>query len=97
MATRAWRIRGADDAAPEEDGVWRIDLDSGDAELVLALAEIVGMDPDASMAGQIHWLNHAQINTDGSRLAVLHRWAAVRRASANAAGDAGRRTGRTRG
>ncbi|MCY3895146.1 MAG: hypothetical protein OXG17_01620 [Chloroflexi bacterium] len=64
----------ADDAAPAEDGVWRIDLASGDAELVLSLAEIVGMDPDASMAGQIHWLNHAQINTDGSRVAVLHRW-----------------------
>ena len=26
------------------------------------------------MAGQKHWLNHAQINTDGSRVAVLHRW-----------------------
>ncbi len=64
----------ADEGAPREDGVWRIDLDSGDAELVLSLAEIVGMDPDASMAGQIHWLNHAQINTDGSRVAVLHRW-----------------------
>ena len=64
----------AEDAAPAGDGVWRIDLASGDAELVLSLAEIVGMDPDASMAGQVHWLNHAQINTDGSRVAVLHRW-----------------------
>lgn len=64
----------ANDAAPSEDGVWTIDLESGVAELVLSLAEIVGMDPDANMAGQIHWLNHAQINTDGSRVAVLHRW-----------------------
>ena len=64
----------AKDLAPTQDGVWRIDLASGEAELVLALAEIVGMDPDASMAGEIHWLNHAQINTDGSRVAVLHRW-----------------------
>jgi len=64
----------ADVEAPSEDGVWRIDLASGSAELVLALAEIVGMDSDASMVGQIHWLNHAQINTDGSRVAVLHRW-----------------------
>ena len=64
----------AKDLAPTPDGVWRIDLASGEAELVLSLAEIVGMDPDASMAGEIHWLNHAQINTDGSRVAVLHRW-----------------------
>ncbi len=64
----------AKDLAPTQDGVWRIDLASGEAELVLSLAEIVGMDPDASMAGEIQWLNHAQINTDGSRVAVLHRW-----------------------
>ena len=64
----------AKDLAPTPDGVWRIDLASGEAELVLSLAEIVGMDPDASMAGETHWLNHAQINTDGSRVAVLHRW-----------------------
>ena len=64
----------ADEGAPGNDGVWRIDLDSGGAELVLSLGEIVGMDSDASMAGQKHWLNHAQINTDGSRVAVLHRW-----------------------
>ena len=62
------------EGAPADDGVWRIDLDSGGAELVLSLAEIVGLDPDAGMAGQTHWLNHAQINTDGSRVAVLHRW-----------------------
>ncbi len=64
----------AGDGAPAKDGVWRIDLDSGSAELVLSLGEIVGMDSDASMAGQKHWLNHAQINTNGSRVAVLHRW-----------------------
>ena len=64
----------ADEGAPGNDGVWRIDLDSGGAELVLSLGEIVGMDSDASMVGQKHWLNHAQINTDGSRVAVLHRW-----------------------
>ena len=64
----------AGEGAPSQDGVWRMDLKSRDAELVLALAEIVGMDSDASMAGQIHWLNHAQINTNGSRVAVLHRW-----------------------
>lgn len=64
----------ADEGAPGQDGVWRVDLDSGGAELVLPLAEIVGLDSDASMAGQKHWLNHAQINTDGTRVAVLHRW-----------------------
>jgi hypothetical protein len=64
----------ADAAAPDDDGVWRIDFDSGGAELVLSLAEVVGLDSDASMDGQKHWLNHAQINTDGTRIAVLHRW-----------------------
>ncbi|MCY3959089.1 MAG: hypothetical protein OXG65_12440 [Chloroflexi bacterium] len=65
---------GAHEEAPTRDGVWTIDLENGRAVLALSLGEIVGMDPDASMARQIHWLNHAQINTDGSRVAVLHRW-----------------------
>lgn len=64
----------ADEGAPGNDGVWRVDLDSGSAELVLSLGEIVGLDNDESKAGQTHWLNHAQISTDGSRVAVLHRW-----------------------
>ena len=64
----------AHEEAPTRDGVWTIDLENGRAVLALSLGEIVGMEPDASMAGQIHWLNHAQINTDGSRVAVLHRW-----------------------
>ena len=63
-----------DDPASGEDGVWTIDLATGRAELALSLAEIVDLDSDASMAGQVHWLNHAQINTDGTRVAVLHRW-----------------------
>ena len=64
----------ADDRAPDEDGVWRIDLTTGRAVLAQSLAAIVKLDPDASMDGEVHWLNHAQINTDGTRVAVLHRW-----------------------
>ena len=64
----------ANHGAPSEDGVWRIDMDSGRAYLVLSLAEVVSLTPEADIDGQMHWLNHAQINTDGTRIAVLHRW-----------------------
>lgn len=65
----------AHESAPDADGLWKIDLESGTATLLLSLAAIVAIDADDAMQGHTHWLNHAQINTDGSRIAVLHRWA----------------------
>lgn len=59
---------------PEDDGIWRIDLASGESRLVLTTARIAGLRDRAEMAGAEHWLNHIQINRDGSRFAVLHRW-----------------------
>ena len=64
----------ADEPAPDADGLWKIDLDSGATTLLLSLSAIVALDTDHAMQGHNHWLNHAQINTDGSRIAVLHRW-----------------------
>ncbi len=66
------------DDAPTHDGVWMIDVRRGRARLALSLAEIASLDPDPSLAGCTQWLNHAQIAPDGSRLAVLHRWAPAR-------------------
>ena len=62
-------------AAPDDDGVWRMDLATGERRLVLSIApgrRACGRSPD--MEGVEHWFNHAQFNTDGSRFAFLHRW-----------------------
>jgi hypothetical protein len=60
---------------PAEDGVYRVDLETGAAELIFSLQQAVDLKPTDSMRGVKHWFNHVQINRDGSRFSVLHRWA----------------------
>ncbi len=64
----------AEDPVPKEDGVWRMDLQSGNCELILSLPELAAACPSDDMAGMPQWVNHIQINTDGTRLALLHRY-----------------------
>lgn len=65
----------AEEPAPRDSGIWRLDLDSGKAELILSLAEIAafGTMPDDPKRAK-HWFNHLLFNTDGSRFVFLHRW-----------------------
>ncbi len=59
---------------PAEDGVWHMDLDSGDCRLVLSLEQASRLRPKPSMPSAVHWFNHVQISPAGARFAVLHRW-----------------------
>lgn len=64
-----------DDLAPTESGIFRIDLQSGEATLLISLADIVrqGPIPDDQL-GVKHYFNHLLFNPDGSRFIALHRW-----------------------
>jgi hypothetical protein len=62
------------DAAPAEDGIYHLDVASGESRLIVSLAAISRRDPDASMAGATHWFNHLQLNPSGTRFIFLHRW-----------------------
>ncbi len=66
----------ATNPAPEEDGVHHIDLQSGASTLAVSLAQLAALEPDDSMAGARHWVNHLQISRTGARVAFLHRWQA---------------------
>jgi len=59
---------------PENDGVWRLDIGTGEVTLIATIAELAELRPDPDLAGNPQWLNHVQINKDGSRIAILHRW-----------------------
>lgn len=62
-------------AAPEDVGIWRIDLQTGRNNLLLSLkdaAKIPYVKGDGSAA--IHWFNHLLIAPDSSRFVFLHRW-----------------------
>lgn len=62
-----------DGPAPEGDGLFRMDLETGALERVVALEEVAGRDPLSTMAGGRHYLEHALYGPDGSRLCFLHR------------------------
>ncbi len=63
---------------PEDDGLYHIDLRTGDSKLIFSLADAVRLgEPQPGMETGKHRFNHVQWNTDGSRFAVLHRWSIV--------------------
>ncbi|MBN1422053.1 MAG: hypothetical protein JXP34_24990 [Planctomycetes bacterium] len=63
-----------DDPAPESSGLWAMDLADGENRLIVSLARLAAHAPRDEFRGAIHWVNHIQFNTDGSRFLFLHRW-----------------------
>ncbi len=65
----------ADDLAPEDTGVFHVDLESGKSKLIISLADIakLGVIPN-EQPGIKHYFNHLLFNPDGSRFIALHRW-----------------------
>ncbi|HUT21088.1 MAG TPA: hypothetical protein VM366_18190 [Anaerolineae bacterium] len=65
----------AGELAPEDAGIWRLDLESGARELVVSLAEVAAIPyPHADLSAAKHYFNHLLFNTDGTRFEFLHRW-----------------------
>jgi hypothetical protein len=65
----------ADQLAPEASGIHRIDLDTGEATMLISLADVAAI-PFAkySLAEAKHYFNHLLISPDGARVEFLHRW-----------------------
>jgi hypothetical protein len=64
-----------DELAPEESGIFRVDLETGQEKLLLSLAEIVRIPFEKyDLTGAKHWFNHLLVSPDGSRFEFLHRW-----------------------
>lgn len=65
----------ADDPAPQNSGIVRIDLRSGKIDLVLSLADIArtGSIPNHKL-GIKHYFNHLLFSPNGKRFIALHRW-----------------------
>jgi hypothetical protein len=60
--------------APEDTGIWRIDMGSGESRLIIPFSEITSIaSPRVALTGK-HWFNHLLVNQDGSRFIFLHRW-----------------------
>jgi len=65
----------ADDLAPDDSGIFHIDLETGKSKLIISLADIarLGMIPNRQ-PGIKHYFNHLLFSPDGSRFIALHRW-----------------------
>jgi len=62
--------------APENSGIWKVDLQTGEAKLIISLAQAVKIaNPyDENFAQAKHWFNHLLVSPDGKRFIFLHRW-----------------------
>lgn len=64
-----------DVAAPEDSGIFRVDLRSGERQLLISLGALARVPwPRGSLDGAKHYVNVLLPSPDGSRFAFLHRW-----------------------
>lgn len=67
----------ADQKAPQDSGIWRVNLQTGDSQLIVSLADIVKIPfGGRTLEQNWSWFNHLLINPDGTRFIFLHRWRA---------------------
>ncbi len=67
-------LPGDDELHPDYDGIYWVDLTTGEHKLIISLAQIVEIRHDSTMEGVKHWFNHLQFNHDDTRFIFLHRW-----------------------
>lgn len=60
--------------APEETGIYSMDLTSGNSQLIASYADLASLErPLGSVANNYHWINHLLVNPSGNRLIFLNR------------------------
>lgn len=64
----------APDQALDRDGVWYVDLTSGDSRLLFSIARLKENSGRLEMLESEHKVNHFTYSPAGSRFAFLHRW-----------------------
>ena len=64
--------------APEDSGLWRMDLETGECRMIASLAQIAALDTAPPMTDQLNWFNHILYRPDGERIIFLHRWLSPR-------------------
>lgn len=60
--------------APDDDGIRRLDLATGEHELVLSYGDLSRFHHKPSMDKALHWVSHIEINPASNRVVLLHRW-----------------------
>jgi len=64
----------ADDPAPDDRGIWRMDMDSGETALIVSFADVFAVpSPHHDKEPTKHYFNQLLWNPDGSRFCFLDR------------------------
>ena len=58
----------------DDDGIWKVDYQTGVSELIISLQQICLIEPGAVFAKAMHKVNHIMISPDGSQFIFLHRY-----------------------
>lgn len=74
ISYRAWHGEPELALAPEDDGIFRMDIETGAYELILSLADLTRFRHVPSMDNAIHWVTHMEMNPSSKRLLFIHRW-----------------------
>lgn len=60
--------------APDDTGIYRMDLQSGESQLIVSYADLATLDrPLGSVEDNYHWINHLLVNPSGDRMVFLNR------------------------
>lgn len=59
---------------PDKTCIWKMDIPSGKVTSLFHYTDMAAFEPDESMEGAEHKVNHLMISPDGKRFMVLHRW-----------------------
>lgn len=59
---------------PDKPCIWKMDLGSGEVTELFKYTDMAAFEPDESMVGAEHKVNHLMISPSGKRFMVLHRW-----------------------
>ena len=60
---------------PEEDGIFRVDLETGAVKRIIAIKDVVNLlKPEEHTADCSHWIEHIMLNPSGTRFAFYHRF-----------------------
>ena len=71
------RTKGA--LCPDECCIWKMDIPNGTVTELFKYTDFAAFEPDETMNGAEHKVNHLMISPNGKRFMVLHRWFDKRR------------------
>lgn len=58
----------------EKDGLWRVDFNSGESELLISIADALKVNPLDEFNTALHKFNHVMISPNGKRFIFMHRY-----------------------